>query len=366
MKDSEPISDRTLAFCRELREEGLPVTPARVLDALKALAYVDCSREEDFHLALRINLASSREEEVRFEQTYRRFFHRLGDPRQRPGGIRGESMRGQLGHHFKTLDQEVDTPPEAYGATDDGQAVDLNNRWDPEAPPLDRIIRALARQLATRPSRRYQAGRRGERIDLRRTVRRNARHGFDLVDLARTRRKQRRTRLVMLCDVSGSMDAFNPFLLQLMFGLQQALRDSRTLVFSTHVTEITAALRRRSVSTTLREVSEVVRHWSGGTDIGAALAKLNRGVIREGRASTTVALIISDGYDNGSVERISTEMQALKRQVSKVVWINPMYGASTFQVRAAGMKAALPHIDHFLPAFNAASLRVLVRALALI
>jgi uncharacterized protein with von Willebrand factor type A (vWA) domain len=93
---------------------------------------------------------------------------------------------------------------------------------------------------------------------------------------------------------------------------------------------------------------------------------LNRGVIREGAASSTVAIIISDGYDNGSIERIVDEMKALQRQVSSVVWINPMFGASTFKVRAAGMRAALPFVDHFLPAFDARSLRVLVRALALI
>ena len=151
--------------------------------------------------------------------------------------------------------------------------------------------------------------------------------------------------------------------------LQETLHNqqgSRTLVFRTHVTEITAALRRRSVAETLREITQIVRHWSGGTDIGAALGCLNRGVIREGAASSTVAIIISDGYDNGSIERIAEEMKALQRQVSSVVWINPMYGASTFQVRAAGMRAALPFVDHFLPAFDARSLRVLVRALALI
>ena len=362
----DPISGRTLAFCRLLRAEGLPITPARVMDALRALTFIDSSQVDDFRLALRINLASSQTQEATFDRVFTHYFYDTADERRLPSGIRGETMRGQLGHHYKALDQAVDAPPEAWAPEASGHAVDLRARWDPDAPPLEQIIRELACRLATRPSRRFQTGRRGEKVDLRRSVRRNARHGFDLLDLARARRKQRRTRLVMLCDVSGSMDAFNPFLLQLMFGLQQALKSSRTLVFSTHVTEITAALRRRSVAETLREITQIVRHWSGGTDIGAALGCLNRGVIREGAASSTVAIIISDGYDNGSIERIAEEMKALQRQVSSVVWINPMYGASTFQVRAAGMRAALPFVDHFLPAFDARSLRVLVRALALI
>ena len=360
------LREHTLRFCQVLRADGLPVTPARVIDALHALQHIDPAEEADFRLALRLNLASSQEQEVLFEQAFDRYFRQHPDTRQVRSGIRGETLRGQLGHHYKALDQQVEAPPEAWGVAESTHHVDLSSRWDPDAPPLAQIIRELAKRLATRPSRRFQSGRQGERIDLRRSVRRNARHGFDLLDLSRAKRKQRRTRLVMLCDVSGSMDAFNPFLLQLMFGLQQALKSSRTLVFSTATTEITAALRRRTVNDTLREVAETVRHWSGGTDIGAAIGHLNRGVIREGAASATVAIIISDGYDNGVLERIASEMQALQRQVSKVVWINPMYGASTFKVRAAGMKAALPYVDHFLPAFDARSLRVLVRELALI
>ncbi|MGR9092585.1 MAG: VWA domain-containing protein [Gammaproteobacteria bacterium] len=195
-------------------------------------------------------------------------------------------------------------------------------------------------------------------------MRRNVRHGMDMLELSRVKRRTRKTRLVLLSDVSGSMDAFNPFLLQLMLGLQQALKNSRTLVFSTQLSEITTILRRSSVRQTLDEIGTTVKHWSGGTDIGAALAELNRGVLREGSSRATVAIIISDGYDNGSSERIEREMQAMRRRVRKVVWINPMFGATTFQVRAAGMKAALPYVDHFLPAFNAASLKILVRELA--
>jgi uncharacterized protein with von Willebrand factor type A (vWA) domain len=195
-------------------------------------------------------------------------------------------------------------------------------------------------------------------------VRRNIRHGMDMLELSRVKRRTRKTRIVLLSDVSGSMDAFTPFLLQLMLGLQQALKNSRTLVFSTQSTEITALLRRASIRETLDDIGATVRHWSGGTDIGGALARLNRGILREGSSRATVAIIISDGYDNGSSEVIEREMQAMRRLVRTIVWINPMFGATTFQVRAAGMKAALPYIDHFLPAFNAKSLQTLVRELA--
>lgn len=359
----QSLIDSTLALCRRAREAEIPVTPGKVLDVMRALPAIDCFDEEDYRLALRLNLATSREEERKFDRVFREFFH--GDRADRPfhSRLRGESMQGSMGHHDRELNQEITTSAESFSADEVTRGMDLANRWDAGAPPLEQIIRELAQQLATRESRRTQASPHGNRVDLRRSVRRNVRHGLDLLQLARVERRTRKTRIVMLCDVSGSMDAFNPFLLRLMFGLQQALKNSRTLVFSTHVTEITGALRRRSVAETLREVGDTVRHWSGGTDIGGALATLNRGVLREGAASSTVVIVISDGYDNGDSRLVESEMRTLRRMVDTVVWINPMFGASTFQVRAAGMKAALPFIDHFLPAFDAKSLHVLVRGL---
>ncbi|MSR14235.1 MAG: VWA domain-containing protein [Gammaproteobacteria bacterium] len=360
----EQLIERTLALCHLAKAERLAVTPAKVLDVLRALPAIDYLNAEDYRLAVRMNLASSADEERRFDRLFREFFYGESDERHFHSRIRGESMQGSMGHHYREINQEITTAADSYSADEVTCGLDLQSRWDPAAPPLDQLIRELAKHLATRRSRRLQRAKHGAKVDLRRSVRGNIRYGMDLVDLARVERRTRKTRLVMLCDVSGSMDAFNPFLLRLMFGLQQALKNSRTLVFSTHVTEITSLLRRRSVVETLSEVGETVRHWSGGTNIGGALATLNRGVLREGSAGSTVAIIISDGYDNGETRLIELEMQALQRQVRTVVWINPMYGASTFQVRASGMKAALPYIDHFLPAFDVQSLRILVRDLA--
>lgn len=360
---ADHLLTRTLALCQRAREANIPITPSRVLDVFRTLPAIDCSDQDSFRLALRLNLVSSREEEQRFDALFHEFFQGESADRLWPNRIRGESMQGSLGHHFKELDQDITTQPEAFSAEDTSRGLDLASRWDPEAPSLEQIIRELARHLAHRPSRRQQRATHGRRIDVRQSLRRSARQGPDFMPLARVEPKTRKTRIVMLCDVSGSMDAFNPFLLRLMFGLQQALANSRTLVFSTHVTEITASLRRRSVQETLREVGDTVSHWSGGTHIGGALATLNRTVLREGVGGATVVMILSDGYDNGEVARIEAEMRTLQRQCECVVWINPMYGASTFKVRAAGMKAALPFVDYFLPAFDARSLKVLVREL---
>lgn len=361
---SQALIESTLALCRHARTERINVTPGKVIDVMRALSQIDCSNEENYRLTLRLNLATSREEERTFDRLFREFFY--GETGDRPfhSRIRGESMRGSMGHHTREINQEITTAAGSFSADEVSRSLELGNRWDPDGRPLEQVIRELAKHLATRPSRRLQPSPHGARVDIRRSVRRNVRHGLDLLQLARVERRTRKTRIVMLCDVSGSMDAFNPFLLRLMFGLQQALKNSRTLVFSTYVTEITTLLRGHNVNDILRKVSDTVRHWSGGTHTGGALGALNRGVLREGAGSSTVVIVISDGYDSGDTHLIELEMRTLRRLVESVVWINPMYGASTFQVRAAGMKAALPFVDHFLPAFDARSLKILVRDLS--
>ena len=361
----DALMEHTFALCREAREAGLTVTHARTIDVFRALRGIDCGSMDDYRLTLRSNLVSSREDEVLFDRVFHA--HWRGTDEQESGDYimaRSEMIRGNLdAGRSNEAHRDMLSEAEVFGAEEVQRRANLSLRWDPDAPPLEQVIRELARRLATRPSRRLGPASRGGRVNLRRSIRHNVRHGLELVELARVKPKTRKTRIVMLSDVSGSMDAFNPFLLQLMLGLQQALKSSRTVVFSTRATEITNLLRRRSVHDTLREVADKVRHWSGGTDIGAALGELNRGLLREGSARSTVLIIISDGYDNGDVERIKSELEAARRRIRTLVWINPMYGASTFTVRAAGMKTALPYVDHFLPAFNAAALKTLVRAL---
>jgi len=359
------IFSRALELCRLAKKAQLSVTPGRVIDAFRSLRSIDWLNEGDFRLALRINLANSREEEQIFDRIFTAYWRdTLASESEGPQvRLRAEVLRGEFDQGWQETHQELLGRPHSFSSAEQVRALNLIARWDEEALPIEPIVRALAKHLATRPSRRLHPASQGRRVDLRRSLRRNARHGMDIIELARVQRRVRKTRIVMLCDVSGSMDAFNPFLLQLMFGLQKELKNSRTVVFSTSVTEVTSLLRRRSVQQTLREIGERVLHWSGGTDIGGALAALNRGVLREGSARSTVAIIISDGYDTSNAAVIEKEMRALRRRVHTVVWINPMFGSYTFKPRASGMRAALPYIDHFLPAYNVQSLRVLVREL---
>lgn len=365
MEVSSPeLHERVLAFCRLLRRLGLGVTPGRIIDVFRALDYVRIATPDEFRLTLRTNLVSSHDEETLFDRVFATFWD---------GTAETEVVARELELEPRPDDDQEEIPeepPDVLGSPRQWSRDDVNRdktligQWAGESPEMRRVLRELLTSLATRPSRRRRPARRGSRIDLRRTLRRNLRYGMDVVELAHTERKIRKTRLVLLCDVSGSMDTYNPFLLQLMFGVQKGLKNSRTIVFSTRATEVTRMLRHQSVSATLARIGAEARHWSGGTDIGAALAEVNRRVVRDGPASSTVAIVVSDGYDQGDPAAVRREMRALRRRARVVVWINPLLGSEGYAPVAQGMRAALPHVDHFLPAHDMSSLRAMCRQLA--
>ncbi|MGD9763959.1 MAG: VWA domain-containing protein [Candidatus Binatia bacterium] len=357
------FTERVLAFCRQLRDARLNVTPGRIIDVFRSLRSVNIAVREEVRLAMRVNLVSSHEEESMFDQLFALFWEGKTPPTTVATQIELEPRPDDQN------EEHPDTPPEFVGSprqyspdhvVRDKAVLTANAQgWE----GMQKLLHDLMLRLATRPSRRLRPSRRGQGIDLRRSLRKNMRYGMDVVELMRSERKIRKTRVVMLCDVSGSMDTYNPFLLQLMFGLQKGLKNSRTAVFSTRMTEITRPLRRQEVHEALREVADEARHWSGGTDIGGALAQLNRKVLREGPASSTVCVIISDGYDHGDASVVKREMQALHRHARTVVWINPLLGTEGYAPLAQGMQAALPYVDHFLPAHDLPSLKALCRTL---
>lgn len=358
---SDPLG-RILEFFGALRGAGLAVTPGRMIDALRAVRLVGLVHRDEFRLALRANLVSSREEEATFDRIFEAFWAAASFEVQRTD-LKLEPRDDDHNRELAEGSEEFHGSRLRYSADEATGKKDLAGQWPGGSKDLERAIRDLAERLATRPSRRFRPSPRGRRVDLRRSLRRNMRYGMDFVELTRLRRKIRKTRVVMLCDVSGSMDSYTPFLLELMLGLQKTLKSSRTVVFSTRATEITRALRRQSVREALDAVAEEARHWSGGTNIGAALGRLNRRIMQEGAPSATVGVIVSDGYDQGDPRIVRREMEALRRRTRSIVWVNPLLGTEGYAPLAKGMRAALPYVDHFLPAHDVSSLRALCRTL---
>ena len=224
---------------------------------------------------------------------------------------------------------------------------------------LDEVARLtilIAKRLARRISRRKRPTRRGGIIDMRRSMRANLMKG-EIIELRRRERRRRKVRLVLLCDVSGSMDLYSRFLLQFLFALQNVFGRVETFIFSTRLTRVTEYLRGRSYRQVLRRLTDV-RDWSGGTRIGESLQEFNA---RWGSLVNrhTIVLVLSDGWDTGEPDVLAQEMLALKRRAARVIWLNPLLGNPSYEPLTRGMAAALPLVDHFAAAHNLASLREL-------
>jgi hypothetical protein len=233
------------------------------------------------------------------------------------------------------------------------------------ADQLDELLRVtvqIARRLARRVSRRRRPVRRRGRVDLRRTLRANLTKG-EIIELRYRQRKRKKVRLVLLCDVSGSMDLYSRFLLQFLFALQHVFARVETFTFSVRLTHVTDVLRARSYREVLRRLQEV-RDWSGGTKIGESLAEFNRYwphlVDRR-----TIVIVLSDGWDTGDPEVLATELLRIKRRAGRVIWLNPLLGNPSYEPLTRGMAAALPLVDHFAAAHNLAALRDLADRLHL-
>jgi hypothetical protein len=220
----------------------------------------------------------------------------------------------------------------------------------------------IARRLARRLSRRRRPVRRGGLVDLRRTIRANMLKG-EFVELRRRERRRRKVRLVLLCDVSGSMDLYSRFLLQFLYALQNAFGRVETFTFATRLTRVTEHLRAGSYRQVLRRL-RAVQDWSGGTRIGESLREFNRewGCLLDRH---TVVILLSDGWDTGEPEALAAELLAIKRRAGRVVWLNPLLGNPSYEPLTRGMAAALPLVDRFAAAHNLASLRDLAAHLTL-
>jgi uncharacterized protein len=242
-------------------------------------------------------------------------------------------------------------------------ARDFSSYGAEELDAIARVAARIARRLTARPSRRWKPASRGDRLHLRRTMRRALGVG-EAVELAWRVRKPRRTKLVVLCDVSGSMDLYSRFLLQLVYALQHAFARVESFAFSTSLHRITPQLARGTYRQALDRLAREVPGWSGGTRIGDSIAAFAAGWPRL-VDRRTVLVILSDGWDTGEPAVLADALAALRRRAGRVVWLNPLLGSPGYEPLTRGMQAALPHVDVFAPVHNLESLERLVAHLSL-
>jgi uncharacterized protein with von Willebrand factor type A (vWA) domain len=367
-----------LAFGGMLRASGLPVTTSAVMDAVRALEAVDLMDRAEVYLTLRTVLMSRIEEQPAFDRCFEEFWKFHAEDGQGLDGLvatvqpvrqddepdagaveAAREKQAQIAlDEWEEGEGADDEPVEVPGLSDREALMEQDFSTFP-AEQLDEVARLtvqIAKRLARRVSRRRKPTRRGGTIDLRRSMRANLMKG-EIIELRRRARRRRKVRLVLLCDVSGSMDLYSRFLLQFLYALQNVFGRVETFTFATRLTRVSDLLRGPSYKGALRRLTEV-RDWSGGTRIGESIREFNQtwGRLVDRR---TIVLLLSDGWDTGEPDVLAQEMLTLKRRAARVIWLNPLLGNPSYEPLTRGMAAALPLVDHFAAAHNLASLREL-------
>jgi uncharacterized protein with von Willebrand factor type A (vWA) domain len=374
----------TLAFGQVLRGAGLPLTVSELMDAVRALEVIDLLDRQEVYLALRACLVARTEEMPIFDRCFEAFwkFHAEegqglegllgaapGPPvaEQPPAGEAPAPSEKQASLALESWEEETDDtgePLEVPGQSDREVLLDQDFSTFP-AEDLDEVARLtilIAKRLARRVSRRRRPTRRGGVVDLRRSMRANMMKA-EIIELRRRERRRRKVKLVLLCDVSGSMDLYSRFLLQFLYALQNVFGRVETFTFATRLTRVTEQLKGPSYQLALKRLTEV-RDFSGGTRIGESLAEFNR-TWRHLVNRHTIVIILSDGWDTGEPDLLSAEMLSLRRKAGRVIWLNPLLGNPSYEPLTRGMAAALPLVDRFAAAHNLASLRDLASHLTL-
>jgi len=375
------LLDNLVVFGRLLRALGFDVSPGRIMEVTRALDVINLGNREEFYFAARASLVSGKEDLPLFDAAFEAFWrvHSRGPTRQM-GILTGRqpprahpqlvppslnppepddgSQQGQVD------DQPLIEVTMTYSARATLRQKDFSELTSDEMEEVKSLIASFVWQLGERRTRRFRPG--GDaKFDLRRTVRRNLRYGGEIMQWAYREPAYKPRPLVLIADISGSMDRYTRLLLRFCYGMSRSLKQPvEAFVFSTQLTRITWQLRRRDVDLALEEIGQRVSDWSGGTRIGEALKAFNYGWGQRVLGRGAVVILISDGWDRGDIDLLRREMARLKRTCYRLIWLNPLLGGQSYEPTARGMEAALPHIDDFLPVHNLASLEGLAAHLA--
>ncbi|MYC34919.1 MAG: VWA domain-containing protein [Chloroflexi bacterium] len=376
------ILPNLLMFGEVLRRLGLEVGSANMLDLVRATEYVPLGgNRNDFRLAARALLVHRRTDLPLFDEAFQVFWRRPAHGRSmRDLRSMGEERRYRTPRVAPHREDTSDGPPgdqESEDANGRQPVVDLQRSFSArevlrqrdfaeftlaEVSAARSLMAELAWDLGQRRTRRLTWGD-GSVIDLRRSMRKSLSHGGEMLDLAHRRRKTKPRPLVLICDVSGSMERYTRMLLHFVHTVAVSGQQLEAFLFATRLTRITRHLAARGVDQAVARVAQAVPDWAGGTRIGEAVKAFNYQWARRVLRGGAVVMVISDGWDRGDPDLLSREMARLQRSCHRLIWLNPLLGSPTYQPLTRGMQAALPYTDDFMPAHNLHSLQELARHL---
>lgn len=376
--DSTHLLDNLLLFSHSLRKAGVPVAPQQNIDVANALALVDIGNRDHVYHATRSLMVTRREHLRLFDNLFNRFWrvHQNGAsgrgqpaplaPRHKPRTEKRFDIVSYMAQRARATDPEIEVTDRSgtFSNAELLQRKEFSQMSPEELESVKRLIQEMRWQVSQRRTRRRVPDRRGDMLHLRQAMRSAAKFGGVPLQLSWMRRKVKQRPVVLIADISGSMEKYARLMLQFFYSLSHALIDVECFVFGTRLSRITPQLKLKNIDQAIDQAAREIVDWSGGTRIGDSLKSFNhlwgRRVLRRG----AIVIVVSDGWERGDVSTLSQEMAYLQRRCHRLIWLNPLLGKSSYQPLVEGMAAALDHIDDFLPVHNWQSLTDLSRHLA--
>ncbi len=368
------LSANIVLLCRFLRKKGFNIAATEESDALKAISFLPINSENHFREALKAVLSKNAFQRIHFDNYYSEFRKQLEkasdskikevpreklQPEKKTREARFEALKDWLNLSASEEEKEVATFSDLEVLTKKN-FLDLK---EDEVRLMMRVLQKLARKMAHQKSRLRKKSKRHRQPDLKQTIRQNMRKGGEIQELVFSEKKDRKLKLVLLCDVSRSMDLYSRFFIHLMYAFQNAYDKIETLVFSTALHRVSEILDNNEFDKAFRTISERVPHWSGGTTIGSCLRDFTQNYGHGMLDKKTVVLILSDGWDTGEPNLMRAAMKGIFKKSRKVIWLNPLAGNPDFSPKSVGMQTALPYIDVLASAHNLESLKRVLQQL---
>lgn len=361
------LSENVIAFCRFLRGQGFVIGVQEQSSALKALTFINFEERDNFRDALRTTLVKNVQNLLKFDRLFDDYWKELEksvDAKIKDSEELKQKKQSQVDATFNNLKswmngKKVDEQQElaSYSIGENLSEKDFSVIPREDLNEVMQLIKEMSKSLAIKANRRHQNTINHKQFDLRKTVRRNIKSGGELIEIAFKKPKKNQLKLVMLCDISKSMDLYSAFLIQFIYAFQAVYRNIETFVFSNSIHRITNELKNKTFDEAMRELSQKIIGWSGGTQIGLSFQEFTFNYSTQMLDKQTIVLILSDGWDTGEVDVLKDSMQLIHQKARKVIWLNPLAGNPNFEPTVQGMSVSMPFIDIFASVHNVESLR---------
>ena len=386
-RDGGRIATNIMHFARVLRAAGLPIGPGKVIDAIHALEQTGLGRRDDFYWTLHAVFVNRRDQRELFDQAFHVFWRnpqilermmsmvlptaQLGEgeapesdisPRIAEALTAGATPQDDI----KTREtEEVEFDATLTFSQDEVlREMDFEKMTSSEIEAAKSAMRRMRLPIMEVPTRRFRPDKTGARADMRATLRTALRSGGDIIPMRWRRRRHRKPPIVVLCDISGSMERYARMLLHFLHAITNDRDRVHTFLFGTRLTNVTRYLRNKDIDVALEQVTDAVVDWSGGTRIGQCLHDFNRDWSRRVLTQGAVVILITDGLDREGGEGLPKEMDRLHRSSRRLIWLNPLLRYDQFEPKSQGIRAILPHVDDFRPVHNLESLAQLTHILS--